>query len=550
MKKISAIVAVMLAAALMLAACSPQITAEVNIDFIVDGGVYATVVSNNGNIKMPADPQKDGCVFDGWFWDKDVWQKPFTLNSLMDAPLSETLRVYAKFTAAENPPSPMSRIERAFFNRYGYEFRYDRFYGGYDSMTFDPALVFFVEGYTDAVKTITISGVEFSHNVGFEIFVWHGSSWNDGTFSTLEEFFAADGLTQANLEHIGQIHNSYYPVKEQAIVNYEFFSLDKSEHFLAYHAGWVYTVESNPYTAYRMRPDKSDKQQIPLDTAMYNSVYHNGWIYYTYDVQPYGGMYIVDNMTLCRMRLDGSQITELATQVGSYVAYGEWIYFISGLNLYRMKTDGSNRTLIAENCGSFIIAGDYIFLTDMRYDNKWIIEGSIVRYNLNGSGKTIILEGVEGNVNIAADYLTFAFAHNGYLYYKIAGNQLHRIKFDGSGSQVVIIPANCYWIDVAFKDEVICYLCIDNSIHTIYSVGLDGTGTIKLGDIIRHSGIYLTLIGDSFYYTTTTGTGSTFKMTLHRLSINGVHSVVYERGLENTYSGIFAHEDTLYMLIS
>jgi len=75
-----------------------------NVDFIVDGQVYETVKTDKTSIKMPTDPKKDGYDFDGWFWDKDTWGKPFTLNSIMNAPLSETLRVYAKFTATENHP--------------------------------------------------------------------------------------------------------------------------------------------------------------------------------------------------------------------------------------------------------------------------------------------------------------------------------------------------------------------------------------------------------------------------------------------------------------
>ena len=72
---------------------------EFKINFIVDGDVYATVNTNGAEtIKMPDNPVKDDYTFDGWFWDKDTWQKPFTANSLLDTPLSSNMSVYAKWT--------------------------------------------------------------------------------------------------------------------------------------------------------------------------------------------------------------------------------------------------------------------------------------------------------------------------------------------------------------------------------------------------------------------------------------------------------------------
>lgn len=75
---------------------------ECKVDFIIDDEIYATVnTRGNETIKMPTDPQKDGYIFNGWYWDKDVWQKPFTANSLLDAPLSSDMKVYAKFSLQE-----------------------------------------------------------------------------------------------------------------------------------------------------------------------------------------------------------------------------------------------------------------------------------------------------------------------------------------------------------------------------------------------------------------------------------------------------------------
>lgn len=79
---------------------------EFNVNFVVDGAVYATV-DTNGNevIKMPENPTKEGYSFDGWYWDNGEWKTPFTANSLLDAPLSSDMSVYAKFVSNKVPPT-------------------------------------------------------------------------------------------------------------------------------------------------------------------------------------------------------------------------------------------------------------------------------------------------------------------------------------------------------------------------------------------------------------------------------------------------------------
>lgn len=69
------------------------------ITFRVDGETYAIVdASGNETIKIPEDPEKEGYTFDGWFWDENVWEKPFTADSLLKTPISSSMSVYAKFS--------------------------------------------------------------------------------------------------------------------------------------------------------------------------------------------------------------------------------------------------------------------------------------------------------------------------------------------------------------------------------------------------------------------------------------------------------------------
>ncbi len=73
---------------------------EFKVNFVVDGVVYATIDTNGQEIiRMPENPTKEDYTFDGWYWDKDTWQTPFTANSLLNAPLSSDMNVYCKWKA-------------------------------------------------------------------------------------------------------------------------------------------------------------------------------------------------------------------------------------------------------------------------------------------------------------------------------------------------------------------------------------------------------------------------------------------------------------------
>ena len=98
--KVSTFLILLLSVVMAFAACGKM---EFKVDFIVDDAVYATINTNGEEVlKMPNDPEKDGYVFDGWYWDKDSWKKPFSANSLLDAPLSSNMSVYAKWTTPES----------------------------------------------------------------------------------------------------------------------------------------------------------------------------------------------------------------------------------------------------------------------------------------------------------------------------------------------------------------------------------------------------------------------------------------------------------------
>ena len=110
MKKLtlSVLTFVLLTLSVFLFACSGII--DINVNFIVDDAVYATVGTNGSEaIKMPENPTKEGYTFDGWYWDNDVWEKPFTANSILEMPLSSDMsdmKVYAKWEQENSTPLP------------------------------------------------------------------------------------------------------------------------------------------------------------------------------------------------------------------------------------------------------------------------------------------------------------------------------------------------------------------------------------------------------------------------------------------------------------
>lgn len=79
-------------------ACSDS-PVSFKLNFVVDGEIIKTIDTNGQEaISMPQNPSVEGYTFDGWYWDNNMWQRPFTANSLLNEPLTSDMSVYAKFT--------------------------------------------------------------------------------------------------------------------------------------------------------------------------------------------------------------------------------------------------------------------------------------------------------------------------------------------------------------------------------------------------------------------------------------------------------------------
>ncbi len=111
MKKLNIllIIVTILTMMLLFVACN-TLSLEISLHFDSNGGseVPNLNIGKEMNINIPENPTKEGYIFDGWYWDNDIWLQPLTINSLTDVPLSREMTVYAKWKLskeeAENPP--------------------------------------------------------------------------------------------------------------------------------------------------------------------------------------------------------------------------------------------------------------------------------------------------------------------------------------------------------------------------------------------------------------------------------------------------------------
>ena len=124
-RKISVIVLIMMVA-LLFASCTRSLNIRYIIEFESNGGTKRASIRFDEfeSIRMPGNPTKENYTFDGWFWDDNVWEKPFTVNSILDQPLSSylELKVYAKWVSdyvSVNYYSDNIMIETITIDRHG-----------------------------------------------------------------------------------------------------------------------------------------------------------------------------------------------------------------------------------------------------------------------------------------------------------------------------------------------------------------------------------------------------------------------------------------------
>lgn len=96
------VAAMIIVTAVTFIACNKIGNANFKVSFEVDGKAYYEIsTKGEEELKMPDDPKKENYVFDGWYWDKDTWLRPFTAKSLLQEKLTANMTVYAKWIEEE-----------------------------------------------------------------------------------------------------------------------------------------------------------------------------------------------------------------------------------------------------------------------------------------------------------------------------------------------------------------------------------------------------------------------------------------------------------------
>ncbi|NCA68242.1 MAG: hypothetical protein EOM87_09305 [Clostridia bacterium] len=111
MKKSLKLIGIFIIMLILITVFASCLTTTINytLTFKVDGVTYATLKTDGSSaITIPEDPEKDGYDFGGWFWDDGTFNQSFTANSLLDAPISSNMTVYAKWTLDGEEPEDIT----------------------------------------------------------------------------------------------------------------------------------------------------------------------------------------------------------------------------------------------------------------------------------------------------------------------------------------------------------------------------------------------------------------------------------------------------------
>lgn len=74
------------------------VASEYTITFYIDGEAVDSIeTSGNERLTLPAAPEKDDHIFEGWFFDNGTWQERLTANTYEETPLTEDVSVYAYY---------------------------------------------------------------------------------------------------------------------------------------------------------------------------------------------------------------------------------------------------------------------------------------------------------------------------------------------------------------------------------------------------------------------------------------------------------------------
>jgi len=93
---------ILLLTTLFIVGCSSTGSLELQLD--ANGGLFSSgqetyllKTDDSASITLPLDPSRDGYTFKGWYFDKDTFLEPFSIDALQDKDLNESITIYAKW---------------------------------------------------------------------------------------------------------------------------------------------------------------------------------------------------------------------------------------------------------------------------------------------------------------------------------------------------------------------------------------------------------------------------------------------------------------------
>ncbi|TJX14989.1 DUF5050 domain-containing protein [Tissierella creatinini] len=170
---------------------------------------------------------------------------------------------------------------------------------------------------------------------------------------------------------------------------------------------WIY-YPLKTGSIYKIKTDGMEKTKIADISSFQGAMIVSGdWIYYK------------DDISLYKMRTEGTDTEKLADNVDLFEVKDDWIYYGEITekgdlkNIYRMKADGTEKSKLVD--GAFTaIDGNWLYYSK---------EGWLYRSNLDGS---------EGEKINNEDMFNICVIHDDYIYYIEYSGAGYRSNLDGS----------------------------------------------------------------------------------------------------------------------